>query len=82
MTSLSSVKNDLDEILRDLREVATGIRDDFKGIGSERCASCIELVIEKYQKVRNMLNDVDELNIRGQEEPDSMAPSDEPGDMV
>ena len=64
MSELSSIKQELKSIIKELESIEAGIRQDFKGIGSEVCAHCINYVIVyRLYKARNKLSNVDTSRI-------------------
>ena len=56
---LDSIKTALSAEIRELEEIASGLRRDFTGIGTERCADVIDGVISKYRTVLRKLNNID-----------------------
>ncbi len=42
-------------IARELEEIANGIQSEFKGIGSNQCASSLRSAAQKYRNVSNNL---------------------------
>ena len=59
MATLNSCRKELHAILRELKILEEGIRTSFSGIGQDRCADCLESVIERYQMLLNNLDQVD-----------------------
>lgn len=59
MATLNSCKRELRSIIRELSSIEEGIRSSFSGIGQDRCADCLDVVIGKYQYVLNRLEQVD-----------------------
>jgi len=60
---LESIKSELNSIISELEEISYGVRNDFKGIGSEQCANCIDRVLQKYYKARTKLNNIDTSSV-------------------
>lgn len=56
---LDSIKRELSAIIRELESISHGVRYDFKGIGNESCASCIDKVVNSYYSVRRKLDNMD-----------------------
>lgn len=56
---LSSIKSELNSIIGELESVSQGIRSDFVGIGNEKCADCIDRVLNQYYYVRRKLENLD-----------------------
>ena len=61
---LESIKIELDSIIRELEDISWGVRKDFKGIGNEQCANCIDRVISKYREAQKRLNKLDTKTIQ------------------
>ena len=57
-TELNSIKQEVASIINELKDISQGVRRDFVGIGNDKCASCIDLVVNQYQKVYNELNNI------------------------
>ena len=55
---LDSIKQALDGVIRELNAISTGVRDHFKGIGSEQCADCIDHVTSTYRRARRQLDQI------------------------
>lgn len=60
MATLNSCRYELSSILNELRDIQSGIRRDFSGIGQDMCADSIGKIIEKYEGVQHRLNRVDQ----------------------
>jgi len=58
-SELNAVIRELNSIIRELEDISRGVRYDFKNIGSEKCADCIDKVLSNYYTVRRKLNNVD-----------------------
>ncbi len=56
---LNSIKSELNSIIRELEAISYGVRHDFTGIGNDRCADCINSVLQNYYTVRRKLNNLD-----------------------
>lgn len=56
---LISIKRELNSIITELESISQGIRNDFVGIGNEKCADCIDNVLNQYYFVRRKLNNLD-----------------------
>lgn len=56
---LESIKSELDSIISELSDISWGVRNDFVGIGSDKCANTIDGVIEQYKGVKRRLNNID-----------------------
>ena len=59
INELASIKRELNSIISELEEISAGVRNDFVGIGNERCADCINRVLNQYYVVRRKLNNLD-----------------------
>lgn len=67
---LDSIVRELNAIITELEDIACGVRHEFKGIGSENCADCVNGVLSSYYSTRQRLNCVNiettiESGIRG-----------------
>ena len=56
---MNSIISDLNKIIRELKDISSGIKSDFRGIGQDRCASMLEDVAAKYQHVVIQLKKID-----------------------
>lgn len=56
---LASIKRELNSVISELEEISAGVRNDFVGIGNERCADCINRILNQYYVVRRKLNNLD-----------------------
>lgn len=56
---LNSIIGELNSIIGELEGISRGVRYDFKNIGSEKCADCIDIVIKNYKSVRSKLYNLD-----------------------
>lgn len=59
LNDLYYIKRELTSIIREMRSISIGVRNDFKGVGSDRCASCIDSVINNCCKLQKTLNNLD-----------------------
>lgn len=62
---LQSIKYELDSIINELESISTGIRQDFRGIGNERCAECIERVTYQYRVAKRKLSNINTSKVKG-----------------
>ena len=58
MSELDEVRRELSSILNELESISGGIRNDFKGIGQEKCASAIDRVIHSYRGTLRTMNQI------------------------
>ena len=58
-SELREIKNELSSIIQELESISNGIRKNFVGIGNERCADCIDSVIDQYKYVKRKLNNIE-----------------------
>lgn len=58
-SELNSIKNELNSIIKELEAISSGVRNDFTGIGNEKCADCIDRVLNQYYAVKRKLNNLD-----------------------
>lgn len=56
---LISIKNELRSIIGELESISRGVRNDFTGIGNDKCADCIDRVLNQYYAVQRRLNNLD-----------------------
>lgn len=56
---LASIKRELNSIISELESISSGVRSDFTGIGNDKCADCINKVLNQYYYVRQKLNNLD-----------------------
>ena len=56
---LYAIKQDLQSIINELDSIAAGIRNDFVGIGNDKCASVVSNVADHYQYVKRKLDSID-----------------------
>ena len=56
---LESIKRELTSIIRELESISSGVRSDFTGIGNDKCADCINRVINQYNYVSKKLKNID-----------------------
>ena len=57
--TLNECKSELRSIITELRNIESGVKSDFAGIGQDLCGNCIEQIAEKYDGVLSRLNRVD-----------------------
>ena len=58
-SELDAIKRELNLIIRELESISSGVRNDFTGIGNDKCADCINKVLGQYYYVRRKLNNLD-----------------------
>lgn len=56
---LYSIMNELTSIINELNRISYGVRNDFQGIGSEKCANVIDSVNQKYIEALRKLKQID-----------------------
>ena len=56
---LNDIKRELNSIIKELESISYGVRNDFVGIGNDRCADCINKVINQYYGVKRKLDNLD-----------------------
>lgn len=56
---LYDIKIELQNIINEMRSISYGVRNDFSGIGSEKCANTISNVVDQYEYVKRKLNNID-----------------------
>lgn len=60
---LYAIKQELVSIIAELEEISAGVKRDFQGIGSERCAASIDSVIDRYHTVKRKLDHLDTTTV-------------------
>lgn len=55
---LASIKAELNAIIKEMEGISIGIRNNFKGIGNEKCSESIDSVINRFYQVRKVLNNI------------------------
>jgi len=55
-----NIQHELQSIIDELHSISYGLRHEFAGIGSDRCARTVENVAEQYRYVRNRVYNIDE----------------------
>lgn len=60
---LASIKRELNSIINELESISYGIRNEFSGIGNDKCADCIDRVLNQYYYVRRKLNNLDTTTV-------------------
>ncbi len=58
-SELNSIISELNSIIAELDSISSGVRNDFRNIGNDRCADSIDSVANKYRYVRKKLNNMD-----------------------
>ena len=58
-SELNSIIRELNAIITELEDISYGVRHNFKNIGNEKCADCIDKVLSNYYTVRKKLNNMD-----------------------
>ncbi len=54
----ANIASKLNSIIKELESIESGIRNDFQGIGNEKCADIISNVISNYRCAVNQLNSI------------------------
>ena len=58
-SELNDIIRELNSIISELESISSGVRRDFKNIGNEKCADCIDKVVSNYYTVRRKLRNMD-----------------------
>ncbi|MBQ1187069.1 MAG: hypothetical protein IIX54_05225 [Clostridia bacterium] len=58
-SELNAIIKELNSIISELESISNGVRKDFKNIGSDKCADCINSVLNNYYTVRRKLKNLD-----------------------
>lgn len=56
---LQEIKTELKKIITEMNSIALGVKKDFTGIGSEKCAKTLSLVSAQYEVARQILKNID-----------------------
>lgn len=56
---LYQIKRELQSIINELESISRGVRSEFVGIGSDKCASCITSVVTTYKKAKRRIDNID-----------------------
>ena len=56
---LYEIKCELQRIINELDSIARGVRNDFSGIGNDKCAQAIGIVADRYRKSKKKLDNLD-----------------------
>lgn len=56
---LNSIIREFNSIISELESISYGVRNDFKNIGNDKCADCIDRVVDNYYVVKRKLNNMD-----------------------
>ena len=60
---LAAIKRELNSIISELESISIGLKNDFKGIGNEKCAASIDRVLSHYYSVRKKLDNIDTTSV-------------------
>ncbi len=63
-SEIESIQSELRSIVGELDDISNGVRRNFRNIGQEKCANVIDSVSQNYRRVINMLDTVDENNLK------------------
>ncbi len=58
------IKQELQSIINELDDVASGIKKDFCNIGNEQAAACVYKVAEKYRTAKRSLEKIDTKKVK------------------
>jgi len=58
--TLEGARAEVRSIIAELERIEQGVRGDFRGIGQDRCANCIQAVISYYR--HTVLRTLDNMN--------------------
>lgn len=59
MYELENIKWQLDQVIKELDDIAWNVNYNFTNIGNDLCAQCIWNVAEQYRYVRRKLDNID-----------------------
>lgn len=57
-SEVNAMIRELNSIIGELTDISNGLRSEFKGIGSERCATSIDAVIGNCRTVKTKLQNM------------------------
>ncbi len=52
------IKQELNSIIIELEAIENGVRNNFVGIGNDKCANSINTVISNYRRVKRSLDNI------------------------
>lgn len=55
---LSSIKSELRSIIREMKDISDGLKSDFEGIGSEKCAKAVLNAVSQLEYANQKLNNL------------------------
>ena len=60
---LNAIIRELNSIITELEDISSGVRTDFKNIGNDKCADCIDKVISNYRSAYRKLKNMDTTTV-------------------
>jgi hypothetical protein len=60
------IKQELQNIINEMDNIANGIYSDFEGIGNDKCFSKLNKLAEHYRNVKKKLNHIDTSKVTAQ----------------
>lgn len=57
-STLGHYQQELDQIIKELKNIEAGLRINFKNVGNEECADCVRSVINKFEVASSRLHSV------------------------
>lgn len=55
---LDYICSEINSIIKELENISNGLKKEFIGIGNEKCAECIDNVINKYRTISKKISTV------------------------
>lgn len=56
---LNSIIKELNSIITEMESISRGVRCDFMNIGNDKCADCIDKVLNNYYTVKEKFDSMD-----------------------
>ena len=61
---VDSMVAELNSIIKELEDISSGVKKDFKNIGSEQCSACLNRAVGNYKSVRKKLENLDSSKLK------------------
>ena len=61
---VDAIVAELDSIIKELKDISSGVKKDFKNIGNEQCSACIDRAVDNYKYVRKKLDNMDSSKLK------------------
>lgn len=63
LKELSNINKEIASISNDLERISSNVRNDFSGIGNERCADCLSYTSRRILEVYKLIANTDQDNL-------------------